>query len=70
MYAGRTMEYGNARDVFYQPVHPYSIGLLDAVPRLDARKVKRLTIPGYSRQTCCDYRKVARSSHVVHDGNL
>ncbi len=34
MYAGRTMEYGNARDVFYQPVHPYSIGLLNAVPRL------------------------------------
>ncbi|EJH5434308.1 murein tripeptide/oligopeptide ABC transporter ATP binding protein OppD, partial [Escherichia coli O145:H28] len=33
MYAGRTMEYGNARDVFYQPVHPYSIGLLNAVPR-------------------------------------
>ncbi len=31
MYAGRTMEYGNARDVFYQPVHPYSIGLLNAV---------------------------------------
>ncbi|HCN8404967.1 TPA: murein tripeptide/oligopeptide ABC transporter ATP binding protein OppD, partial [Escherichia coli] len=29
MYAGRTMEYGNARDVFYQPVHPYSIGLLN-----------------------------------------
>ncbi len=26
MYAGRTMQYGNARDVFYQPVHPYSIG--------------------------------------------
>ncbi|STO65420.1 oligopeptide ABC transporter ATP-binding protein [Escherichia coli] len=24
MYAGRTMEYGNARDVFYQPFHPYS----------------------------------------------
>ncbi|ENF0290129.1 oligopeptide ABC transporter ATP-binding protein OppD, partial [Salmonella enterica subsp. enterica serovar Anatum] len=24
MYAGRTMEYGKARDVFYQPVHPYS----------------------------------------------
>ena len=36
MYAGRTMEYGNARDVFYQPAHPYSIGLLNAVPRLDA----------------------------------
>ncbi len=36
MYAGRTMEYGKARDVFYQPVHPYSIGLLNAVPRLDS----------------------------------
>ncbi len=34
MYAGRTMEYGQARDVFYQPSHPYSIGLLNAVPRL------------------------------------
>lgn len=31
MYAGRTMEYGEARDVFYQPSHPYSIGLLNAV---------------------------------------
>ena len=46
MYAGRTMEYGNARDVFYQPVHPYSIGLLNALPRLDAEGETMLTIPG------------------------
>lgn len=46
MYAGRTMEYGKARDVFYQPVHPYSIGLLNAVPRLDAEGEALLTIPG------------------------
>ena len=46
MYAGRTMEYGNARDVFYQPVHPSSIGLLNAVPRLDAEGETMLTIPG------------------------
>ena len=46
MYAGRTMEYGNARDVFYKPVHPYSIGLLNAVPRLDAEGESLLTIPG------------------------
>ncbi|WP_316502316.1 ATP-binding cassette domain-containing protein, partial [Klebsiella aerogenes] len=43
MYAGRTMEYGNARDVFYQPAHPYSIGLLNAVPRLDAEGESLLT---------------------------
>ena len=46
MYAGRTMEYGKARDVFYQPAHPYSIGLLNAVPRLDAEGESLLTIPG------------------------
>ena len=46
MYAGRTMEYGQARDVFYHPSHPYSIGLLNAVPRLDAEGDALLTIPG------------------------
>ncbi|PDN46093.1 ABC transporter ATP-binding protein [Salmonella enterica] len=46
MYAGRTMEYGKARDVFYQPVHPYSIGLLNAVPGLDSEGAEMLTIPG------------------------
>lgn len=47
MYAGRTMEYGNARDVFYHPSHPYSVGLLNAVPRLDGGDSEELmTIPG------------------------
>ena len=46
MYAGRTMEYGTARDVFYQPSHPYSIGLLEAVPRLDGENESLATIPG------------------------
>lgn len=46
MYAGRTMEYGQARDVFYHPSHPYSIGLLNAVPRLDGEEAALLTIPG------------------------
>lgn len=46
MYAGRTMEYGSARDVFYQPSHPYSVGLLNAVPRLDANDDTLATIPG------------------------
>ncbi|NHB91789.1 ABC transporter ATP-binding protein [Photorhabdus cinerea] len=46
MYAGRTMEYGSAREVFYQPTHPYSIGLLSAVPRLDGDEESLTTIPG------------------------
>jgi len=32
--------------VFYRPSHPYSIGLLKAVPRLDAEGEAMLTIPG------------------------
>lgn len=35
MYAGQTMEYGSARSLFYHPAHPYTQGLLAAVPRLD-----------------------------------
>ncbi|PHM45468.1 hypothetical protein Xmau_01119 [Xenorhabdus mauleonii] len=46
MYAGRTMEYGTARDVFYHPSHPYSIGLLNAVPRLDGDEETLITIQG------------------------
>lgn len=64
MYAGRTMEYGKARDVFYQPVHPYSIGLLNAVPRLDSEGAEMLTIPG-NPPNLLRLPKVVRSSRVV-----
>lgn len=46
MYAGRTMEYGTANQIFYQPTHPYSIGLMDAIPRLDSEEEVLVTIPG------------------------
>jgi oligopeptide transport system ATP-binding protein len=34
MYAGRTVEYASAHTLFATPSHPYTIGLLDALPRL------------------------------------
>ena len=46
MYAGRTMEYGTAKQIFYHPTHPYSIGLMDAIPRLDGNEEHLVTIPG------------------------
>lgn len=47
MYAGRTMAYGPTEEIFYHPTHPYTIGLLGAVPRLDAEEGEELkTIPG------------------------
>ena len=47
MYAGRVVETGSVRDIFYRPQHPYSLGLLNSMPRLDAQGVSELsTIPG------------------------
>jgi peptide/nickel transport system ATP-binding protein len=42
MYAGRLVETGSAREVFYRPRMPYTMGLLGGVPRLD-RAQRRLT---------------------------
>jgi len=41
MYAGRIVERGTVRDVFASPSHPYTVALLNSVPRVD-RKVGRL----------------------------
>jgi len=47
MYAGEIVEYGPVRDVFYQPKHPYSVGLLNAVPPIVGEEFTPLTaIPG------------------------
>jgi len=47
MYAGRVVEQGGKRDVFYDAQHPYTWGLLGSIPRLDRPKPRRLTaIPG------------------------
>jgi oligopeptide/dipeptide ABC transporter ATP-binding protein len=36
MYTGRIIEYGTVEDIFYRPQHPYTRGLLDSIPHLDA----------------------------------
>lgn len=46
MYGGRVMEYGAADNIFYQPSHPYTIGLLGALPRLDHEGESLVSIPG------------------------
>lgn len=38
--------YGTAEQIFYHPTHPYSIGLMDAIPRLDGNEEHLVTIPG------------------------
>jgi peptide/nickel transport system ATP-binding protein len=47
MYAGRVVERGSKRDIFYDPQMPYTWGLLGSIPRLDRPRVERLhTIEG------------------------
>ncbi len=42
MYAGRVVESGNSKEIFASPRHPYTIGLLECVPRLDDSPDRRL----------------------------
>jgi oligopeptide/dipeptide ABC transporter ATP-binding protein len=42
MYAGKLVEHGAARDVYARPRHPYTLGLLRSVPRLDEPRRARL----------------------------
>jgi peptide/nickel transport system ATP-binding protein len=62
MYAGRVVEQGTLDDVFYDPQHPYTWGLLGSITRIDADKSLRLpAIPGQppsllSPPTGCHFR--------------
>jgi oligopeptide/dipeptide ABC transporter ATP-binding protein len=42
MYAGKIRESGNAEQVYLRPRHPYTVGLLNSVPRLDRPATERL----------------------------
>ncbi len=42
MYAGNIVEQGKTEELFYQPSHPYTIGLLNAIPRLDSAQNQKL----------------------------
>src|SRR5690606_20933320 len=46
MYAGRVMEQGATDELFYRSVHPYTLGLLESLPRLDGEIPGRLTTIG------------------------
>ncbi|GAA0605180.1 dipeptide ABC transporter ATP-binding subunit DppD [Virgibacillus siamensis] len=46
MYAGKVIETGTRREIFYNPEHPYTKGLLKSVPRLDLQEDKLTPIDG------------------------
>jgi oligopeptide/dipeptide ABC transporter ATP-binding protein len=77
MYAGQIVESGTAKEIFGNPCHPYTIGLLHSIPRLDEPKRQKLTpIPGTPPDlidippVCafrprCEYRQQCRSENFI-----
>ncbi len=61
MYAGRTCEYAPMEDLYAHPLHPYTWGLLDSMPKLsDPGKTDLKTIPGVPPDlrltgACCNF---------------
>ena len=46
MYGGRIVEMGPATEIYHEPSHAYTLGLLESVPRLDAREGRLIPIEG------------------------
>lgn len=60
MYAGKVIEVGDKREIFYTPQHPYTQGLLNSVPRLDLKEEELQPIDGtppdlFSPPTGCPF---------------
>jgi len=60
MYAGRIVEHADVRAIFDRPAHPYTMALLEAVPKVDARVDRLHAIPGapssgYVQQLGCPF---------------
>jgi oligopeptide/dipeptide ABC transporter ATP-binding protein len=68
MYAGRVVESCDVREVFNHPAHPYTVALLNAVPKMDRRVDRLYAIPGaaiggYHDYPGCSF--AARCAHAV-----
>jgi len=46
MYAGKVVEYSDKKTIFHNPLHPYTLGLLTSIPRLDVEMKRLNVIPG------------------------
>ena len=61
MYAGKTVEFADMKELYKNPMHPYTWGLLDSIPKLsDKGKADLKTIPGVPPDlrltgTCCNF---------------
>ena len=45
MYGGKVMEEGTTEEIFYEPRHPYTMGLLNSIPKVDGEEAKKRLVP-------------------------
>ena len=64
MYAGQIVENATLDEIFYDPQHPYTWGLLGSLMRLDNARTRLAQIPGHLRH-CCRHRPVVGSLPAV-----
>ena len=53
MYAGHIVEYGTTDEIFYQPGHEYTKGLINSIPKLNAEEKERLDKLGFCHEVVC-----------------
>ena len=76
LYAGRVMEHGFTKDIFMHPSHPYTRGLIEAIPRIDIEYESLKTIPGdppnmFERPEGCVFRsRCQKPTHDCKEGNI
>ena len=67
MYNGRIVEYASVKDIFKTPKHPYTIGLLNSIPKMTGPKEKLKYIKGMTPspgEIACGCRFKTRCEHV------
>ena len=47
MYCGKILEEASVKDLFKNPLHPYTVGLMKCIPKIDSTVEKLYSIPGY-----------------------
>lgn len=77
MYAGTIMEIADVRDIFYDPWHPYTIGLLSSIPRMDTNRNEKLatiegTVPHFSEmpEGCSFASRCRFATEKCHRGEI
>jgi peptide/nickel transport system ATP-binding protein len=71
MYAGEIVEIGPAHDIFAEPLHPYTRGLMNSFPSLDGAKTRLTGIPGsppnmLNPPSGCRFHPRCPSVHPMH----